>query len=61
MSTETTNTTEQKVYQLMVELEDFKKRKRVFVKAFNEEIKGIQKEIEELLQPENKVDLDALP
>lgn len=53
----TENTTEAKVYQLSQELDDFKKRKKAFVKAYNEEIKRIQEEIEELLNPEDSIEL----
>jgi hypothetical protein len=52
-----TNTTEGKVFQLCQELEDMKKRKKIFVRGYNEEIKRIQKEIKELLDPEESVDL----
>lgn len=54
--TETTNTDEQKVYQLLVELEDFSKRKKTFVKAYNEEIKRIKAEIKDILNPEEAVE-----
>jgi flagellar capping protein FliD len=53
----TENTTEAKVYQLSQELDDIKKRKKTFVKAYNEEIKRIQEEIEELLNPEDSIEL----
>lgn len=55
--TETTNTTEAKVFQLSLELDEMKKRKKSFVKGYNEEIKRIQAEIQDLLNPEEKVDL----
>ena len=55
--TTTTNTTEAKVFQLVQELDEMKKRKKAFNKAYNEEIKFLQKEIEELLNPEEKVEL----
>ena len=52
-----TNTTEAKVFQLCTELEDMKKRKKAFVKGYNEEIKRLQDEIKDLLNPEEAVDL----
>lgn len=55
--TETTNTTEAKVFQLVQELDDIKKRKKDFVKAYNEEIKRLNAEIKDLLNPEEKVEL----
>ena len=57
MTQETTNTTEGKVYQLCLELDEMKKRKKSFVKAYNESIKDLQAEINDLLCPEEKVDL----
>jgi len=56
MSTEPT-ATETKVYNLSLELEEMKKRKKSFVKAYNEEIRRIQDEIKDLLNPEEAVDL----
>ena len=53
--TQTTNTTEAKVYQLCQELEDIKKRKKAFVKAYNVEIRRIQDEIKDILNPEEAV------
>ena len=53
----TSNTTEAKVFQLCQELNDIKKRKKDFVKAYNEEIKRINAEIKDLLNPEEKVEL----
>ena len=50
-----TNTTEAKVYQLTLELEDMKKRKKAFVKAYNEEIKRIQSEIKDLIEPSEAI------
>jgi hypothetical protein len=55
--TEPNSTTETKVYQLCLELDDIEKRKKDFVKAYNEEIKRIQAEIKDLLNPEEKVEL----
>ena len=47
---ETTQTTkEEKIYNLVIELEIAKKNKRDVVKAHNEEVKRIQAEIKELL------------
>lgn len=57
MTTETTNSIESKVFQLCQELDDTKKRKKLFVKAYNEEIKRINAEIKDLLNPEEKVEL----
>jgi len=48
---------ESKVYQLNVELDDMKKRKKDFVKAYNEEIKRLNDEIKDLLYPQDKVEL----
>jgi hypothetical protein len=42
-------TKEEKIYNLVVELEIAKKNKRDTVKAHNEEVKRIQAEIKELL------------
>jgi uncharacterized metal-binding protein len=42
-------TKEEKIYNLVVELEIAKKNKRDVVKAHNEEVKRIQAEIKELL------------
>lgn len=55
--TTTTNTTEAKVFQLCKEVDDMKKRKKDFNKAFNEEIKRLNAEIKDLLHPEEKVEL----
>jgi flagellar capping protein FliD len=55
--TDPTNNTETKVYQLCLELDDIKKRKKDFVKAYNEEIKRLNAEIKDLLNPEEKVEL----
>jgi hypothetical protein len=53
--TQTENTTEGKVYQLCQELDDIKKRKKAFVKAYNVEIRRIQDEIQDILNPEEAV------
>lgn len=55
--TQTQNTTQEKVFQLCQELEEMKKRKKSFVKAYNEEIKRLQSEIKDLINPEEAVDL----
>jgi len=47
---------ETKVYNLLVELEDMKKRKRIFNKAYQDEIKRIQQEIQDILDPESAVE-----
>jgi hypothetical protein len=56
-----TNTTstliETKVFNLCKEVDDMKRRKKDFNKAFNEEIKRLNAEIKDLLHPEEKVDL----
>jgi flagellar capping protein FliD len=57
MTEPTSNTTEAKVFLLCMELDDIKKRKKDFVKAYNEEIKRINAEIKDLLNPEEKVEL----
>jgi flagellar capping protein FliD len=51
------NTTEAKVYQLCKELDEMKKRKKDFVKAYNEEIKRLNDEIKDLLNPADKIEL----
>lgn len=48
---------ETKVFNLCKEVDDIKKRKKDFVKAYNEEIKRINAEIKDLLNPEDKIDL----
>ena len=53
----TDTTTEAKVFQLCLELDEMKKRKKDFVKAYNEEIKRINAEIKDLLNPDEKVEL----
>lgn len=52
-----TNNTETKVFQLCKELDDMKRRKKDFVAAYNEEIRRIQGEIKDLLNPEEVVEL----
>jgi len=51
------NNTESKVYQLCKELDEMKKRKKDFVKAYNEEIKRLNDEIKDLLNPSEKIEL----
>ena len=51
------NTTEAKVFQLCIELDEMKKRKKDFNKAYNEEIKRINDEIKDLLNPADKREL----
>lgn len=53
-STETTK--EEKIYNLVVELEEAKKDKKDVVKAHNENIKRIQAEIKDLLTENNALD-----
>lgn len=55
--TTTVNTTEAKVFQLCQELDEMKKRKKATTRGYNEEIKRIQSEIHDLLNPEDKVEL----
>ena len=53
---ETTTSKEAKVFQLCQELEETRDRKKSTSKAYNDEIKRIQAEIKELIDPE-EVDL----
>ena len=58
MSPEVTSSpTETKVFNLCQELDDLKKRKKAFVKEYNAEIKFLQQEINELLNPQEKIEL----
>jgi hypothetical protein len=52
-----------KVFQLCSELEETKKRKKQVVSAFNDEIKRLQAEIKDLVNPDDAVDIhgDELP
>lgn len=50
-----TTSTETKVFNLTVELDDLKRRKKQFVKAYNAEIKRLNEEIDDLLNPEDAV------
>jgi len=52
--TQTNTTKEARVFQLCTELEDMRIRKKASNKGFNEEIKRIQAEIKELLDPETE-------
>jgi uncharacterized membrane protein YfhO len=49
-------TKEEKVFQLTVELHDTKQLKKDSNKAYNEEIKRIQEEIDELLEDDVKTE-----
>ena len=53
MSNDTHATKEEKIYNLVVELEEAKRDKKDVVKAHNENIKRIQAEIKELLTENN--------
>jgi len=53
----TDNTTTAKVFQLCTELDDTKRRKKQVVSAFNDEIKRIQAEIKDLVNPDEAVDI----
>ena len=55
---ETTSSTEAKVFQLCIDLEEMKTRKKASAKSFNEEIKRIQAEIKDLIDPPEE---DELP
>lgn len=46
-----------KVFQLCTELEETKKRKKQVVSAFNDEIKRLQAEIKDLINPDEAVDI----
>ena len=48
---------ETKVFNLCQELEDMKKRKKATNKGYNEEIKRIQAEIKDLIDPEEQEEL----
>ena len=55
----TDSNTQSKVYQLCTELEQTKKRKKQVVSAFNEEIKRLQAEIKDLINPDEAVDIHS--
>jgi len=52
--TQTTTSKEAQVFQLCQELEDMKARKKTSARGFNDEIKRINAEIKELLNPEEE-------
>jgi hypothetical protein len=54
---ETTTSKEAKVFQLVQDLDDMKNRKKQSAKAFNEEIKRIQAEIKDLIEPPEEEEL----
>ena len=55
---QTTRTTkEERVYQLCKELDDMKDKKKQSSKGYNDEIKRIQAEINELINPQEDEDL----
>jgi hypothetical protein len=49
--TETTTSKEAKVFQLCTELEEMKARKKASAKGFNNEIKRLNAEIKDLINP----------
>ena len=51
------NDNQAKVFQLCTELEETKKRKRQVVSAFNDEIKRLQAEIKDIINPAEAVDV----
>jgi hypothetical protein len=54
---ETVNTDEAKVFQLSQELEEMRKRKKATMKGYNEEIRRIQAEIKDIINPDEAVEL----
>jgi hypothetical protein len=56
----TTDNNQAKVFQLCTELEETKRRKKQVVGAFNDEIKRIQAEIKDLVNPEEAVDIHGV-
>jgi hypothetical protein len=52
--TQVTTTKEARVFQLVQELETTKLQKKATAKGFNDEIKRINEEIKELLDPETE-------
>ena len=56
-NTETVNTDEAKVFQLSQELEEMRKRKKATMKGYNEEIRRIQAEIKDIINPDEAVEL----
>lgn len=59
----TDHNNEAKVFQLCTELEDTKKKKKQVVGAYNDEIKRLQAEIKDLVNPDEAFDIhnDELP
>lgn len=51
------NNNQAKVFQLCSELEEIKRRKRQVSRAFNDEIKRLQDEIKDLVDPSQAVDI----
>jgi hypothetical protein len=51
----TTTTKEQKIYNLVIDLEKTKRDKKDTVKSYNEEIKRLQGEIKDLLNENNEL------
>jgi hypothetical protein len=51
------STDEAKVFQLSQELEEMRKRKKATMKGYNEEIRRIQAEIKDIINPEEAVEL----
>ncbi len=51
------STDEAKVFQLTQELEEMRKRKKATMKGYNEEIRRIQAEIKDIINPEEAVEL----
>lgn len=56
-NTQTISTDEAKVFQLTQELEEMRKRKKATMKGYNEEIRRIQAEIKDIINPEEAVEL----
>jgi hypothetical protein len=57
-NTEPTSSDEAKVYQLCIDLEEMKDKKKASAKAYNDEIKRIQAEIKDIIDPPQE---DELP
>jgi hypothetical protein len=56
MASTTQTSKEEKIYNLVIELEVAKRNKKDVVKAYNEDIKRIQAEIKELLTENNAIE-----
>jgi hypothetical protein len=54
---ETTTSREAKVFQLVQDLDEMRNRKKQSAKSFNEEIKRIQAEIKDLIDPPEEEEL----